>query len=617
MTSSYSSFFKPIRFSIANFFTKNLKLLGLLTCLLLLTTTTQSQNVVINEVFANGSFELKNNGNTAVNISTFWICNFPDYRQLNSLTIECGELNLQPGAEVVFTASGLYQTSDSELGLYTNNNFGSSAGMLSYVEWGSSGHQRSSVAVGAGVWTTGNFVASFNNSQSLLYDGAGNQSSDWSINSSPNACADVTPTCNVSGGTIATSDPTTVCADDGAADMVNASLSGASGDNMDWIITDNQNNILMLPSAPPFNFEGAGAGICQIWSISSDNTLTGLNVGNNLSQLGGCFELSNSISVTRQTGSNSPCAVAPTCNVTGGSITTSDPTTVCADDGTADMVNASLSGASGTTGWIITDNQNNILMLPSAPPFNFEGAGAGICQIWSISSDNTLTGLNVGNNLSQLGGCFELSNSISVTRQTGSNSPCAVAPTCNVTGGSITTSDPTTVCADDGTADMVNASLSGASGTTGWIITDNQNNILMLPSAPPFNFEGAGAGVCGIWSISSDNTLTGLNVGNNLSQLGGCFELSNSISVTRQTGSNSPCAVAPTCNVTGGSITTSDPTTVCADDGTADMVNASLSGASGTTGWIITDNQNNILMLPSAPPLILKEQAQEFVGYGV
>ena len=428
-------------------------------------------------------------------------------------------------------------------------------------------------------------------------------------------CA-VAPTCNVTGGSITTSDPTTVCADDGTADMVNASLSGASG-TTGWIITDNQNNILMLPSAPPFNFEGAGAGVCGIWSISSDNTLTGLNVGNNLSQLGGCFELSNSISVTRQTGSNSPCAVAPTCNVTGGSITTSDPTTVCADDGTADMVNASLSGASGTTGWIITDNQNNILMLPSAPPFNFEGAGAGVCGIWSISSDNTLTGLNVGNNLSQLGGCFELSNSISVTRQTGSNSPCAVAPTCNVTGGSITTSDPTTVCADDGTADMVNASLSGAPGTTGWIITDNQNNILMLPSAPPFNFEGAGAGVCGIWSISSDNTLTGLNVGNNLSQLGGCFELSNSISVTRQTGSNSPCAVAPTCNVTGGSITTSDPTTVCADDGTADMVNASLSGASGTTGWIITDNQNNILMLPSAPPLILKEQAQAFVRYGV
>ena len=44
---------------------------------------------------------------------------------------------------------------DGEVGLYTAQSFGSSDAIISYVEWGASGHRRSGVAVEAGVWDGG------------------------------------------------------------------------------------------------------------------------------------------------------------------------------------------------------------------------------------------------------------------------------------------------------------------------------------------------------------------------------------------------------------------------------------------------------------------------------
>ena len=73
-----------------------------------------------------------------------------------------------------------------------------------------------------------------------------------------------------------------------------------------------------------------------------------------------------------------------------------------------------------TQGWVITDDQNNILGLPptidAVEGVDFDDAGTGVCLIWHITYEPGLTGLMAGNNVSDLDGFYALSNSITVTR---------------------------------------------------------------------------------------------------------------------------------------------------------------------------------------------------------
>ncbi len=377
----------------------------------------------------------------------------------------------------------------------------------------------------------------------------------------------------ISGGILSTTDPTTICVSDGVADPINVSLLGATGDNSAWVITDQSGLILGLPAAPPFDLEGAGPGVCLIWHVSHDATFGGAIVGNNATtDLTGCYSLSNPITVTR----NEPL---------GGMITTTDPTTICAGDGVADPINVDLTGEVGaSSAWVITDQAGVILGLPAGPPFDLEGAGAGVCLIWHMSSYGTVNGAMLGNNATtDLVGCYSLSNPITVTRN-GAN------------GGTLATTDPTNICVGDGIADPINVTLTDEEGDAfQWIITDDLGNILDLPAAPPFDLEGAGVGTCLIWNLSSYGTVTGASIGNNANtDLVGCYSLSNPITVIRS-------------EATGGNITTTDPTTICAGDGIADPIMVTLTGEVGdSSAWVITDQTGMILGLPAAPPFDLE-----------
>ncbi len=108
------------------------------------------------------------------------------------------------------------------------------------------------------------------------------------------------------------------------------------------------------------------------------------------------------------------------CDVTGGTLT-GGPFNFCVD-GTPDNIPSNgiiLSGSTGTNqGWVVTDDSGNILGLPpsfTAP--NFDGAGTGTCFIYHIAYEDGLAGLAPNNNLSQLEGCFNLSNRITVIRE--------------------------------------------------------------------------------------------------------------------------------------------------------------------------------------------------------
>ncbi len=142
---------------------------------------TLSGQIVINEIILPDKVELRNLGASTVNISSYTLCRFPTYNQLSNITLVCGgDLMIEGGAMVTVDLNYTLEAGDDELALYLmNGNFDSPANIIDYVEWGNSGHVRSTVAVAAGIWTTGDFVPSFTGCASIEYDGTGNASTDW------------------------------------------------------------------------------------------------------------------------------------------------------------------------------------------------------------------------------------------------------------------------------------------------------------------------------------------------------------------------------------------------------------------------------------------------------
>ena len=394
----------------------------------------------------------------------------------------------------------------------------------------------------------------------------------------------VTRTFSSSAGSITTEDGETelsICAGDGVSDAFDVAVTGADGQNSAWIITDPDQNILGVPEGPPFDLEGEGTGVCLVWYVSYNGDLQNVIKGNNVSDVVGCFSLSNPITVTRT-------------GVNAGSITTTDGETelsICAGDGVSDAFEVTITDdiEGSDTRWIITDPELKILGLPDGPPFDLEGAGTGKCLVWHVAYNGELTGVEVGENAGEIGGCFALSNAITVNRG-GAN------------GGTIATSDgdvELTICAGDGSSDAFDVSLSDdVDGTsTKWVITNVSGEILGLPEGPPFDLEGAGTGVCLIWHLAYSGELAGVEVGMNTNDLEGCFDFSNSITVTRN-------------GVHAGTISTSDGETeisICAGDGISDAFEVNISDdVDGASSWIITDPNLNILGIPAGPPFDLE-----------
>ncbi|RKM85631.1 hypothetical protein D7030_02875 [Flavobacteriaceae bacterium AU392] len=153
-----------------------------------------NSSVVINEIQFNtsgtgGQIEIFNNGNVNFDLSDHWLClGSGTYRQIGnaaSVTVVSGNIDLAPGEYLVIEYPNLNVT-DGGFGLYSSNAFGSSAAMVDFVQWGDGGNQREPVAVGAGLWTAGDFIPQISDiNYSFAFDGEGNTSADWFEESSP------------------------------------------------------------------------------------------------------------------------------------------------------------------------------------------------------------------------------------------------------------------------------------------------------------------------------------------------------------------------------------------------------------------------------------------------
>lgn len=112
-------------------------------------------------VFGNeGTIEVGNLGPDAGDLTGFWIAIHPSYLELPSTILAPGKALIVSFAEdadpdLVIPAAGLLPTlksSSGEIGLYSGGDFGDPGAMVDYVEWGSTGHTRSNVAIAARLW---------------------------------------------------------------------------------------------------------------------------------------------------------------------------------------------------------------------------------------------------------------------------------------------------------------------------------------------------------------------------------------------------------------------------------------------------------------------------------
>ena len=143
---------------------------------------TSLAQVIISEVDpSSGMIELHNTGDDAVDVSTMFFCNRPAYASLANLEIVSGDLTLEGHAYVVLKWASV-ASNDAELGLYSRPSYSSAEAIVDYIAWGSAGHGREGVAVEAGLWQAGDFLAVPTEGMSLTYVGmAENLLDNWQM----------------------------------------------------------------------------------------------------------------------------------------------------------------------------------------------------------------------------------------------------------------------------------------------------------------------------------------------------------------------------------------------------------------------------------------------------
>jgi len=438
-------------------------------------------------------------------------------------------------------------------------------------------------------------------------------------NYSSNATSDDGSCVLLDAGTISTTDNTTICTGDGNDAIVTVTVNGNVGPGYGYIITEATGTTILGQSGTgSFNLEGAPTGTCLIWGIANYTDFDILT--DQVADLVGCYVLSNSIEVTREPAG---CTDANACNfdanafcddgscfyVESGTVSTTDVTTICTGDGITDTITAVATGGVGSNILYIITTGDGVEILASNDTgiFDLEGAPAGNCLIWAIHYESLSFPTAF---VADMTGCFALSNSIEVIRESvGCTDPTAcnfdVNAGCDngscvyAVGGVISSNDPLTICSGDGTSDDVSIIVNGNQGSNYiYLVTDEAGTtILASNDTGVFDFEGVEAGTYILWGVAFEN----INIpSDQVADITGCFDLSNPLEIIRQ---RAGCTNPNACNydinaecegpcffVDGGTLATSDVTTICTGDGNDAIVNASVTGEIGTNYlYVVTD----------------------------
>ena len=115
---------------------------------------------------------------------------------------------------------------------------------------------------------------------------------------------------------------------------------------------------------------------------------------------------SESLTVTFLRGANEVC------DVEAGSLALRDGRTsfqFCAADGDPDIIQFIPQNVHGNYRLVVTNGNDDIIALPSTNTINVDGMSAGEYRVY-ILAFNGVTGVDIGYNINQIEGCFDLSN---------------------------------------------------------------------------------------------------------------------------------------------------------------------------------------------------------------
>jgi len=215
--------------------------------------------------------------------------------------------------------------------------------------------------------------------------------------------------CSVSGGSISTNDVTgTLCTRVGVSHIVNINVNNSVGSNSRIVITNDLFEIVAISETRSVDLGGLATGTYSIWNVSFES-MTGLFVGNDTYNLSGCYSFSNNIDVT-------------VISFNGGNLTTQNGGTelsICVNDGVPDFPNLTLTNNAGNGRvWATTDLSDNIIDLDCCRGPDFEGTGAGVVKLYSISACLTIQGISIGININDIPDNTDASNAVIITKRT-------------------------------------------------------------------------------------------------------------------------------------------------------------------------------------------------------
>ncbi|PHN06194.1 T9SS type A sorting domain-containing protein [Flavilitoribacter nigricans] len=366
------------------------------------------------------------------------------------------------------------------------------------------------------------------------------------------------------------------CPGDGNPDVLTYLHNGFSSDGYVYLVTDSDNIILATTTESNFDFDGAPEGICRIWGLAYSGTLNA-PVGEQADTLlfsNECYSLSeNFLQVVREV-------------PTGGTIDLVDGDDIiytCPGDGQSDILEFTTNSTyPGIYIYLITTEDNRVLDVSFTGKYDFDFAEPGNCRVygvaftgnWIIQSGSLITEDPLSDD------CWGISdNFITVVRET-------------PTGGAMTFADGSDIqytCPGDGRSDLLEfSSDSDFPGSFIYLITNENNELLMSTTEPSFDFDEADLGTCRIYGLAYTGDLL-VQTGDDITQANlsdDCFDLSgNYLSVVRDTPD------AGTISTPGG-----DNLTLCVGDAFADVVQLSVEGASNSQyAYLITDESGFLI----------------------
>ena len=381
----------------------------------------------------------------------------------------------------------------------------------------------------------------------------------------------------VDGGQVSLSTGATsrlVCIDATADQMSFRTTGTASTSTYRYLLTDDQNRLLLVLLGNSIDLNAGQPGKCRIWGLSYSGSLL-LKAGDvitGLSASDACFDLSdNFIAITKE-------------QVKGGVVafsSGSSPRFVC-KAGKPDTLRWSRRDALGSQlVYLVTDALGNILRVTNQTSLIFDEIPRDTARIYSMAYTGTLTAA-VGQNITRSAlsdACFNLSNAITAVKT-------------NLQGGLVRLSNGRTEnlqCPSMGASSTLRFQRVGSLGDKFvYLVTNDDNKIIAATSQDSFNFGNLPGGTYRVWGLAYGGQLlakAGQDIFNDV-LADDCSGLSfNSITVNRQIPLGGQLSL-----LSGGT-----KAYVCSSNRQKDTIEWRLQGnQEGAIAYLITDTTNTI-----------------------